>query len=196
MEMMNAEPTIHTFYNQDQASLFLSRMRADGHRAYLLDQGTGWLWGPIAVGGIRVAVYELTEEEQEIEVPPAPKPLRNIFPEWVGMFALAFVATAMAAVVVLVLRAAESGELPLVGIVKFILLYLIAPAAFALLLMPVILYCVKALHSPASPLGMLLRLLVWIYIVLWFAMLAFQLIRVVSDLVSSTDPDNRSMMAL
>lgn len=196
MEMMNAEPTIHKFYNQDEATLFLSRMRAEGHRAYLLDQGTGWLWGPIAVCGIRVAVYELTEEEQEIEVPPAPKPLQNIFPEWVGMFALAFVATAMAAVVVLMLRAAESGDFPLLGIVTFILLYLVSPAAIALLLMPVILHCVKALRSPASPLGMLLRLFVWIYIVLWFAMLAFQLILVVSDLISSSDSDSGSLMPL
>ncbi len=194
--MMNAEPTIHKFYNQDEACLFLSRMRAEGHRAYLLDQGTGWLWGPIAVGGIRVAVYELTEEEQEIEVPPATKPLRNIFPEWVGMLALAFVATAIAALVILVLRAAESGDFPVAGIVTFILLYLVSPAALALLLMPAILYGVKSLRSPESPLGMFLRLLVWIYIILWFAMLAFQLVLVVSDLISPGDPDSGSLMPL
>lgn len=182
---MNSEPVIHKFFNQDQASLFLSRMRAEGHRAYLLDQGTGWLWGPIAVGGLRVAVYELSEEEQEIDVPQAPKPMRNIFPEWISMAALAFVATGLVAGMIFVFQEAASGGFSIADSLKFIPLYVIAPTAFALLLMPVILGCMSALRSPGSPLGMMLRLFVWAYIVIWFGMLGYHLILVIKDIALS-----------
>ncbi len=181
---MNAEPVMHKFFNQDQACLLLSRMRADGHRAYLLDQGTGWIWGPIAVGGIRVAVYELTEEEQEIEVPPAPKPTRDIFPEWISLAGLAFVATGLVGGMMFLLREAESGDFSIIEPLKFISLYVIAPAVFTLLLMPVILGCTSALRTPGSPLGMGLRMFVWAYIVIWFGMLGYQFILVISEIVS------------
>lgn len=185
MEMMNAEPIIHKFFDQDQASLFLSRMRAEGHRAYLLDQGTGWLWGPIAVGGIRVAVYELSEEEQEIDVPPAPKPTRNIFPEWFSMAALAFVATGLVAGMIFVFQEAAVGRFPVAEPLMFILLYIIAPAAFTLLLMPVILSCMNALRTPESPLGLFLRFFVWVYIVIWFGMLGYSFTLVISEIAST-----------
>lgn len=185
-EKMNSEPVIHKFFNQDQASLFLSRMRSEGHRAYLLDQGTGWLWGPIAVGGIRVAVYELTEEEQEIDVPPAPKPMRNIFPEWISMAALAFVATGVVAGMIFVFQEVGSADFSVTKSLKFIPLYVIAPTAFALLMMPVILGCMRALRSPGSPLGMFLRLFVWAYIVIWFGMLGYSFILVIRDIVISS----------
>jgi hypothetical protein len=184
MEMMNAEPTIHKFYNPEQASLFMSRMLAEGHRAYLLDQGTGWLWGPNVVGGIRVVVYELTEEEQAIEIPPEPKLSQEIFPEWVGMVAVAFVATGLAAGAIFIFKSAEPGSSPLFGILMFILVCMITPAAIALLLMPVILRCVRALRAPETPLGSLLRLFVWLGIAMWFGFLAFSLILVITEIIT------------
>lgn len=182
---MNSQPVIHKFFNQDHASLFLSRMRSEGHRAYLLDQGTGWLWGPIAVGGIRVAVYELSEEEQEIDVPQAPKPMRNIFPEWLSMTALAFVATGVVAGMIFVFQEAGSADFSVTDPLKFIPLYVIVPTAFALLLMPVILGCMSALRNPGSPLGMMLRFFVWVYIVIWFGMLGYYFIFIIRDIVLS-----------
>jgi len=45
---------IHTFATREEAAIYASAMRSEGHFAEVLDEGMGAIYGPLAIGGIRV----------------------------------------------------------------------------------------------------------------------------------------------
>jgi hypothetical protein len=49
---------IHTFSSREEAAIFASAMRSDGYYADILDEGMGSIYGPLAIGGIRVVVSD------------------------------------------------------------------------------------------------------------------------------------------
>ncbi len=51
------------FDTWERATVFAARMRAEGRHAVMLDEGVCFLWGPIASGGVRVAVSDIVLEE-------------------------------------------------------------------------------------------------------------------------------------
>ena len=69
---------VHTFATHEDAAIFASAKRAEGYHAEILDGCVGMIYGPLAIGGLRVMVSEEAlpngddTEEQEITVPPPP----------------------------------------------------------------------------------------------------------------------------
>lgn len=53
------------FDTWERAAIFAGRMRDEGRRATLLDEGVAFLWGPAAVGGVRVMVSDLVLDDEE-----------------------------------------------------------------------------------------------------------------------------------
>jgi hypothetical protein len=53
------------FDTWERAAIFAGRMRDEGRRATLLDEGVAFLWGPVAVGGVRVMVSDLVLDDEE-----------------------------------------------------------------------------------------------------------------------------------
>jgi hypothetical protein len=49
---------IHTFSTREEAAIFASAIRSDGYFAEILDEGMGSIYGPLAIGGIRVLVSD------------------------------------------------------------------------------------------------------------------------------------------
>jgi hypothetical protein len=74
---------VHTFATHEDAAIFASAKRAEGYHAEILDEGMSWIYGPLAIGGIRVMVSEEAipnehdGEEQDVVVPPPPWVARN-----------------------------------------------------------------------------------------------------------------------
>lgn len=130
-------PLIYRFHNHTDAAMWACRMRADGHRAYLLDETTSWLWGPLAVGGIRVAVYpqdpEAPEEATE-EIAPPP-PLIHL-PDGCTIFTLALIAFGLLGQLVAVLFGVLAMAI-YVGMVTLV----------GLLLMPMLLAMVRGIRN-------------------------------------------------
>ncbi len=149
---MSENPQISHFNNHTDAALYACRMRADGHRAYLLDEATSWLWGPLAVGGVRVAVYQNDDEPAEVEEIPEP-PGRNIFPDFVGIVAVAFVSMGLISLMVL-----SEGRV-LYHLFVFVMKFLVLPSAVALLLMPFFISLTHHLREPGSLLRLYLGIL-------------------------------------
>ncbi|MCW1883876.1 hypothetical protein OKA04_04000 [Luteolibacter flavescens] len=50
---------IARFDTWERASFFALEMQAEGRHAVILDQAMGLMWGPLAVGGVRVAVSDI-----------------------------------------------------------------------------------------------------------------------------------------
>lgn len=51
------------FDTWERAIVFASKTQAEGRHSVVLDSGVCFLWGPIAMGGVRVAVSEIVIEE-------------------------------------------------------------------------------------------------------------------------------------
>lgn len=51
------------FDTWEGAGIFMGRMRAEGRHAEILDEGMCFLWGPLAIGGVRVAVSDIVLDE-------------------------------------------------------------------------------------------------------------------------------------
>jgi len=49
---------VHTFATREDAAIFASAMRSDGYFAGILDEDMGAIYGPLAIGGIRVVVSD------------------------------------------------------------------------------------------------------------------------------------------
>ncbi len=49
---------IQKFGSYEEASFFVEEKRAQGYHAEILNEGTGFLWGPRTVGGFRVQVSD------------------------------------------------------------------------------------------------------------------------------------------
>jgi len=155
--MMNEYPQILHFHNHTDAALCVCRLRADGHRAYLLDEATSWLWGPLAVGGIRVAVYPGDEDGSEAEEIPDP-PKRDIFPDFVRIVALAFVSLGLIRLVVMFFNDGRA----FFEVLAFILKVLVIPAAFILLMMPLVISLTNQVREPGSLLRLFLGIIILI----------------------------------
>jgi len=146
-ELRIGEPKIYRFHNHTDAAMLACRMRADGHRAYLLDEASSWLWGPLAVGGIRVAVYPRNEEEEanngendqnEGEMPPEDPPpsMKIVLPDGFAIVTIALVAFGLLSQVVAVLA----------GLVAFAI-YIGLLVLAGLLLLPVALAMVRGIRT-------------------------------------------------
>ncbi len=55
---------VHTFATREEAAIFASAMRAEGYYAGILDEGMGAIYGPLAIGGIRVIVSDESAENE------------------------------------------------------------------------------------------------------------------------------------
>jgi hypothetical protein len=154
---MNESPHILHFHNHTDAALCVCRLRADGNRAYLLDEATSWLWGPLAVGGIRVAVYPQDDENSEEEEIPEP-PKRDIFPDFVGIVALAFVSFGLIRLVVMFFNNGRA----FFDVLGFMLKVVVLPAAFVLLMMPLLLALTNQVREPGSHLRIFLGIIILI----------------------------------
>lgn len=51
------------FDTWERASVFAAKMQSEGRHAVILDGGVSFLWGPLAVGGVRVAVSDIVLDE-------------------------------------------------------------------------------------------------------------------------------------
>jgi len=49
---------IEKFDSYERAAMFVEEKRAEGYEAVILNEGTGFLWGPRTVGGFRVQVAD------------------------------------------------------------------------------------------------------------------------------------------
>jgi len=58
---------VHTFATREEAAIFATAMRSDGYFAEILDDGMGSIYGPLAIGGIRVVVSDEPMEESADE---------------------------------------------------------------------------------------------------------------------------------
>lgn len=63
---------VHTFATGEEAAIFASSRRSDGYFAEILDEGMGAIYGPLAIGGIRVVVSDepLEETGDGADAPP------------------------------------------------------------------------------------------------------------------------------
>jgi hypothetical protein len=71
---------IHTFATREEAAIYASSRRSDGYFAEILDEGMGAIYGPLAIGGIRVVVSDEPLEDPVAEPdgsPPPPAPPRD-----------------------------------------------------------------------------------------------------------------------
>jgi hypothetical protein len=55
---------IHTFATREEAAVFATAMRADGYIADILDEDMASIYGPLAIGGVRVLVSDQPLEEE------------------------------------------------------------------------------------------------------------------------------------
>lgn len=60
---------IRKFSTYEAASFYVEEKRAEGYHATILNEGTGFLWGPRTVGGFRVFVSDHPTDGSEPEVP-------------------------------------------------------------------------------------------------------------------------------
>jgi len=58
---------IEKFASFEEASFFVEQKRQEGYHAEILNEGTGFLWGPRTVGGFRVAVSDHPIAPSELE---------------------------------------------------------------------------------------------------------------------------------
>ncbi|HSP43440.1 MAG TPA: hypothetical protein VLO11_11260 [Luteolibacter sp.] len=65
---------VHTFATREEAAIFASAMRAEGYYADILDEGMGSIYGPLAIGGIRVIVSEESAENDGDDSYTVPSP--------------------------------------------------------------------------------------------------------------------------
>lgn len=49
---------IRKFQRYEEAALFVGEKAAEGYHAYIMNEATGFLWGPRTVGGFRVYVSD------------------------------------------------------------------------------------------------------------------------------------------
>lgn len=70
---------VHTFATREDATIFASAMRADGYHAEVMDDCMGSIYGPLAIGGIRVIVSDAPitggddDGDGEFTLPPPPQ---------------------------------------------------------------------------------------------------------------------------
>ena len=55
---------IHTFATREEAAVFATAMRAEGYMAEILDEGMASIYGPLAIGGVRVVVSDGQVEQE------------------------------------------------------------------------------------------------------------------------------------
>jgi hypothetical protein len=135
---------MHTFPTREDAAIFAAGMRSDGYMAEILDDGMGAIYGPLAIGGIRVLVSEepleaTTAAEDGSDDTALGKSEDGEFITTVRMLVVAIVAIALIAMVFMMLSefSNEPAELlsELLGIIKF----------------PLVLFSAFALMGPAMP---------------------------------------------
>jgi hypothetical protein len=143
-------PLIYRFHNHTDAAMWACRMRDEGHRAYLLDETTSWLWGPLAVGGIRVAVYPQDPDAEHIPDESPPPPPCHQLPDGCTIFTLAILAFGLLSQLVAVLY----------GILAFTIYAGVAIIA-GLLLMPMMLAMVRNIRERPP----------WMRIILWLVVI-------------------------
>ena len=111
---------IHTFSTREEAAIFASSMRSDGYFAEILDEGMGSIYGPLAIGGIRVLVSDEPLEDavdgaagpQE----PASKADDGEFLKTLRMLVVGLVGFGLAVVVVMLLSVTSENPLGLARI--------------------------------------------------------------------------------
>lgn len=102
---------VHTFATHEDAAIFAAAKRAEGYHAEILDEGMGMLYGPLAIGGIRVIVSEeaipIDDEEEKpdstVPLPAMEKSEDGEFLKTVRMLAVGIVAIGLVALVIMLL---------------------------------------------------------------------------------------------
>jgi hypothetical protein len=96
----------HAFATHEEASIFAAAKRAEGHYAEMLDEAVAYIYGPLAVGGIRVIVSEETLAEGDDPIPPPPwvNPTDGELAMTVRMMAVGFAVIGLGAAVFVYLR--------------------------------------------------------------------------------------------
>jgi hypothetical protein len=84
------------------AAIFAGSMRQEGHYAEIIDEACGLIYGPLAVGGVRVIVSEEALGDDDPE-PPMPGRMWG-FPHEVGVFVGMLVVISLAFLALMVLR--------------------------------------------------------------------------------------------
>lgn len=147
-----SRPVIVRFNTYEEASIYAGVMQADGHFAEILDECTGFMYGPLAIGGFRVIATE--EPAVEAEGPPAAGPLESSILDFLRLLVSAFVAFGLTLGIGQL--AQEGGGLLLVA-----LLALVAVSAgwlgLCLLMGPLMIPFTRALRDEKSVFGGLLK---------------------------------------
>lgn len=122
---------IHTFGTREEAAIFAAAMRSEGRFAEIFDEEMGSIYGPLAIGGIRVLVSDQASEEPEggangerIENPMAGStPEGGVFLQALRLFTVSLVACGLIALVLFMLSgASQSPDFVtrfLVGVLKY-----------------------------------------------------------------------------
>jgi hypothetical protein len=134
---------VRTFGTWEEAALYASFMRSEGYFAALLDECVAPLYGPAAVGGIRVLLSDepvtndvdgLHEDLHEDESPP-PSPPDGELVQFIRIATVSLVASGLIVVAFSILQSAQHVQGGLVGLV---LLHLAYPVLLSLLFLSLI----------------------------------------------------------
>ncbi len=133
---------IHTFGTREEAAIFAATMRSEGYFAEILDEGMGAIYGPLAIGGIRVLVSEqpiATEPDdalQESTDRPLHEPASGDgeFRQTVRFFTVGLVAFGLIALALFILAGTRNSPESIVRLLTPVLKYLLVLGlAFAVL---------------------------------------------------------------
>ena len=131
---------IHTFSTREEAAIFASAMRSDGYFAEILDEEMGSIYGPLAIGGVRVLVSDETIEDTDEStvadnraMPPVPAtPDAGPFLQALRLVTVSLVAFGLIALAIFLLKSVYHGEqIPPEKVVQFLKYPLILGLAFA-----------------------------------------------------------------
>lgn len=143
---------ISRFYNFEEASIYAARMRSEGRYAEILDGTMSSMWGPLAVGGVRVIVSDAPVED---DTPPA-EGEKTAWGELFDAIRMAVVFFAAAGLVTGVVIFMRSGE-PIAWFSKIVVFLPFASALVALALVPFFIRLTAVLRDAGSPVGRFLR---------------------------------------
>jgi hypothetical protein len=159
------------FQNYEAAGIFAGRKRAEGFYAAVLDEGTGFLWGPMATGGFRVVV---SEERLADESPEAKERGEGGVTDVSAILWVLFIVWAAAGLLaagILFFRYVEIavGPTPLLTAAVFVF---VVPL-IGLLLFPVLLWLTRVVRDHQSFSGKVLGALVvaWVILSIWWGLL-------------------------
>ncbi|MEI6604061.1 MAG: hypothetical protein WCP35_02040 [Verrucomicrobiota bacterium] len=140
------------FNTYEEASIYAGVMQADGHFAEILDECSGFMYGPLAIGGFRVIATE--EPVVVAEGPPATGPLESALLNFLRLLVSAFVAFGLTLGIGLLSQ--EGG-----GFLLVVLLALVAASAgwlgLCLIMAPLMIPFTRALRDEKSAFGGLIK---------------------------------------